>query len=312
MDEGIEATLGPERAAKFRKLMEARGARQTKTTTAGGAYMASQVNSKEKIGSAAAYTTPEEREGHLGEFLRGAHAFVSNDAYLKIRGKHLTEANFNVWGAGSNFVAPLADADKLVEAAPAEGGRGLFQLEEELGIPKLFWVNQCKSADYGIWRFKILKPEALNLRIPSGGEYGAYGSWVQGRCRPSRGVAPRRTDLGRRQGGRDRPGRRRQVWRVGTRVPVWPPATRLAELEKDGIQSTTETRHPAKLTGQRLPWPRPQLPTNIAGDHQLLRFVGGAGWRRLVSGQRMSDRAEPVRDRHCCAPDHDVAKRGAA
>ena len=117
MDEEIAATLGPERAAKFRKLMEARQARQKKTTTAGGAFIASQVNSKEKIGSAAAYTTPEEREGHLGEFLRGAHAFVSSDAYLKIRGEHLTEVNFNAWGAGSNFVAPLSDADKLVEVA---------------------------------------------------------------------------------------------------------------------------------------------------------------------------------------------------
>ena len=161
------------------------------------------------------YTTPEEREGHLGEFLPGAQAFVSNDAYLKIRGKHLTEANFNVWGAGSNFVAPLADADKLVEAASAEGGRGLFQLEEELGIPKLFWVDQCKSADYGIWRFKILKPEALNLRIPSGGEYGAYGSWVKEGVAHRGEWRPGGRTLGGGQGGRDRPGRRRQVWRIG-------------------------------------------------------------------------------------------------
>ena len=170
--------LGPERAAKFRQLMEARQARQKKTTTAGGAFIASQVNSKEKIGSSAAYITPEQREGHLAEFLRGSHAFVSNDVYLKIRGEHLTEANFNMWGAGTNFVAPLADADKLVQEASAEGGRGLFHLEEKLGIPKSSWVNQCKSAEYGIWRFKILDPKALNLRIPSGSEYGAYGSWV--------------------------------------------------------------------------------------------------------------------------------------
>jgi hypothetical protein len=178
MNEEVAGALGPERSAKFRQLTEAREARQKKTTTAGGAYIASQVNSKEKIGSAAAYTTPEERQGHLGEFLRGAHAFVPNEAYLKIRGKHVTEPNFNAWGAGSNFVAPLADADKLVAEASAEGGRGLFHLEEALGIPKLSWVKQCEKVNYGIWRFKIVKPEALNLRIPSGSEYGAYGSWV--------------------------------------------------------------------------------------------------------------------------------------
>lgn len=235
MDEEIEATLGPERAAKFRKMMEAREARQKKTTTAGGAFIASQVNSKEKIGSAAAYTTPEEREGHLGEFFRGAHAFVSNDAYLKIRGEHLTESNFNAWGAGSNFVAPLSDADKLVEEASAPGGRGLFHLEEKLGIPKMSWVNQCKSADYGIWRFKILKPEALNLRIPSGGEYGAYGSWVDKAGDAHRGEW--------RPGGKTLGGAKEAVidqigvGKFGEAGAGAGEATRnkLAELQKDGI-----------------------------------------------------------------------------
>ncbi|HEX3424796.1 MAG TPA: hypothetical protein VHT30_01600 [Acidimicrobiales bacterium] len=235
MDEGIAEALGSEGAAKFAKLIEAREARQKKTTTAGGAFIASQVNSKEKIGSSAAYITPQEREGHLGEFLLGAHAFVSNDAYLKIRGQHLTEANFNAWGAGSNFVAPLADADKLVEEAAAEGGRGLFHLEEALGIPKMSWVNQCKSADYGIWRFKILKPEALNLRIPSGGEYGAYGSWVD------RGGAAHRGEW--RPGGRTLGGAKEAVidqigvGKFGESGDGAGQATRskLAELEGDGI-----------------------------------------------------------------------------
>jgi hypothetical protein len=132
MDEQAEAALRPAGTAKFRKLMEARQARQKMTTTAGGAFIASQVDSKEKIGSAAAYTSAEERQGHLDNFLKGVHAFVSNDARLKIRGEHLTEANFNAWGAGSNFVAPLADAEKLMEAASAEGGRGLFELDRSM------------------------------------------------------------------------------------------------------------------------------------------------------------------------------------
>jgi hypothetical protein len=235
MDDEIAATLGDDRAAKFRQLMEARTARQKKTATAGGAYIASQVNSKEKIGSAAAYTTPEEREGHLGDFLRGAHAFVSNDAYLKIRGQHVTEGNFNAWGSGSNFVAPLADADKLVEEASAEGGRGLFQLEDKLGIPRLFWVNQCKSADYGIWRFKILKPEALNLRIPSGGEYGAYGSSVdkagtahRGEWRPGGRTLGSAKEAVIDQVGAGRYGESGESAGLATR-------NKLAELEKDGV-----------------------------------------------------------------------------
>jgi hypothetical protein len=178
LDAEAEALLGPERAEKFRALAAARAAREKKTRTAGGAFIASQVNSKEKIGATAAYTTPEQRDGHLGEFMKGAHAFVSNDAYLKITGRHLTEANFNAWGSDSNFVAPLAEADALVKLAAGPDGRGLFQLEQELGIPPSSWVNQCKSSDYAIWRFKILKPQVLNIRIPAGSEYGAYGSWV--------------------------------------------------------------------------------------------------------------------------------------
>lgn len=231
----IAAALGPERAAKFRQLMEARQARQKKTTTAGGAFIASQVNSKEKIGSSAAYITPEQREGHLAEFLRGSHAFVSNDAYLKIRGEHLTEANFNAWGAGTNFVAPLADADKLVQEASAEGGRGLFHLEEKLGIPKSSWVNQCKSAEYGIWRFKILDPKALNLRIPSGGEYGAYGSWVdrggvahRGEWRPGGQTLGGANEAVIDQVGAGKFGESGDKAGLATR-------TRLAELEKAGI-----------------------------------------------------------------------------
>lgn len=235
MDPEIEATLGPEGAEKFGKLMEARAAREKKTTTAGGAFIASQVGSKEKIGSSAAYTTPDDRKGHLAEFLEGAHAFVSNEAYLKIRGEHLTEANFNAWGAGSNFVAPLADANKLAAEAAAEGGRGLFHLEEALGIPTMQWVQQCKSAGYGIWRFKILKPEALNLRIPSGNEYGAFGSWVDKGGSAHRGEwRPNGKTLG---GAKEAVIDQIGAGTYGASGEAAGAATRnkLAELEKDGI-----------------------------------------------------------------------------
>ena len=235
IDEEIEATLGLENAAKFRKLMEAREARHKKTTSAGGAYIASQMGSKGKIGSASAYTTPAESEGHLGDFLKGAHAFVSNDAYLKIRGEHLTEPNFNAMGAGSNFVAPLADAEKLVEEASAAGGRGLFHLEEKLGIPKESWVNQCKSVDYGIWRFKILKPDALNLRIPSGDEYGAYATWSdktgaahRGEWRPSGRTLGGAKEAVIDQIGAGKFGESGENAGLATRK-------KLAELQKDGV-----------------------------------------------------------------------------
>src|SRR3954447_8317472 len=234
MDDEIAAELGPERAEKFKKLMGDREARQKKTTTAGGAYLASQVGLKDKIGSSDAYVTPDEREGHLGEFLEGAHAFVSNEAYLKIQGLHVEEKNFNTWGNGSNFVAPLVAADKLVAEAAEDGGRGLFLLEERLGIPKMSWVNQCKSSEYGIWRFKILKPEVLNLRIPSGGESGAYGTWVD------KGEAHRGEW---RPGGKTLGGAKEAVidqvgaGDFGAKGDEAGEATRnkLAELQKDGV-----------------------------------------------------------------------------
>ena len=230
----VKAELGPERAAKLQQLIEARAERDALTTTAGGAYLASQVNAKEKIGSSKAYTTLAARDGHLGDFMKGAHAFVSNDAYLKIRGEHATEANFNAWGSGSNFVAPLGDADKLVAEAAAEGGRGLFHLEDKLGIPPGRWVRECKSAGYAIWRFKILKPDALNLRIPSGNEYGAYATWVdkgtahRGEWRPN-GL----TAGGAKEAVIDQVG----VGKYGQSGPDAGKATRtkLAELVQDGV-----------------------------------------------------------------------------
>ena len=96
-------------------------------------------------------------------------------------------------------------------------------------------MNQCKSADYGIWRFKILKPQALNIRIPSGAEYGAYGSWVdkggaahRGEWRPSG-----RTMGGAKEAVIDQIG----AGKYGESGEKAGEATRnkLAELEKDGV-----------------------------------------------------------------------------
>jgi hypothetical protein len=228
-NKGMLMSIHPERRRGTRSDQD-----PNKTTTAGGAYIASQVNSKEKIGDSKAYTSQNEREGHLGEFLKGAHAFVSNEAYLKIRGEHLTENNFNAWGAGSNFVAPLSDADSLVEKASGESGKGLFDLEESLGITPMMWVNQCRSTDFGIWRFKILRPDALNLRIPSGNETNAYGSWVDRQGAAHRGEW--------RPGGRTLGGAKEAVidqvgaGKFGEKGEKAGEATRnkLEELEQDG------------------------------------------------------------------------------
>lgn len=234
MDVRAAAMLGPERASKFRELTEAHNERQKLTTTAGGAYIASQMNQKAKIGSAAAYTTPEQSAAHLSDFADGAHAFVTNDAYLRIRGEHGSLLNFNAWGAGSNFVAPLADADQLVARAAAEGGEGLFALEQALGIPSGSWVAQSEKAGYAIWRFKVLKPQALHLRLPSGNESGAYATWTdqagahRGEWRPGGQTVGGAKEAVIDQVGAGRFGEKGDAAGLKTR-------TELAELEKAGI-----------------------------------------------------------------------------
>lgn len=159
----------------------------SKTVTAGGAWLASQVNSKEKIGSVDDYMGSREDEGslhseHLKKFASGAHAFITPAIHRNIHNLPGAWANFGGWGTDANFVAPLASAEELVaQAADEEKGRGIWELEEKLGIPKGSWVKSC-APDYNIYRYIIHDTKRFNLRIPSGNERGAYASeWWNGK-----------------------------------------------------------------------------------------------------------------------------------
>lgn len=150
------------------------------THTAGGAWLANQMGRKDIIGDVEEYIPFSERSKHLEQFLTGAHAFITPQIHKNIH--NLNEdpkSNWGGWGADYNFVAPLSKADKLVESASASGAAGIFDLEKALGVPRGQWVKQC-APDYVIYRYKILNPKALNLRIPSGKERNAYGSWWKG------------------------------------------------------------------------------------------------------------------------------------
>jgi hypothetical protein len=180
--EGVRAGV---RAEQENQLGVAEGPegkpRSDKTThTAGGAWLANQMGRKDIIGDVEEYIPLSERSKHLGQFLTGAHAFITPQIHKNIH--NLNEdpkSNWGGWGADYNFVAPLSKADELVTAAAAPGARGIFDLEKALGVPKGQWVNQC-APDYAIYRYKITDPEALNIRIPSGKERNAYGSWWKG------------------------------------------------------------------------------------------------------------------------------------
>ena len=157
-----------------------------KTTTAGGAWLASQVGSKEKIGSADAYMGSRDdassaHSKHLEQFASGAHAFITPAIHRNIHNLPGAWANFGGWGSDANFVAPLTSADALVKEAAGEKGKGIWELEEKLGIPKGQWVKAC-APDYNIFRYIIHDTKKFNLRIPNGNERGAYASeWWNGK-----------------------------------------------------------------------------------------------------------------------------------
>lgn len=157
-----------------------------KTTSAGGAWLASQVGSKEKIGSADAYmgsrSDPTSAHSeHLKQFASGAHAFITPAIHRNIHNLPGAWANFGGWGSDANFVAPLSSADALVKEAAGEKGRGIWELEERLGIPKGQWVKAC-APDYNVYRYIIHDTAKFNLRIPNGNERGAYASeWWNGK-----------------------------------------------------------------------------------------------------------------------------------
>jgi hypothetical protein len=150
------------------------------TTTAGGAWLASQVNSREKIGSVDDYMGSRDDAGsahseHLKQFASGAHAFITPAIHRNIHNLPGAWANFGGWGSDANFVAPLNRADELISQAAGEDGHGIWDLEEKLGIPKGSWVKAC-APDYNVYRYIIHDTARFNLRIPSGNERGAYAS----------------------------------------------------------------------------------------------------------------------------------------
>lgn len=151
------------------------------TTTAGGAWRASQVNSKEKIGSVDNYMGSRDdadslQSKHLEQFLGGGHAFITVWHHKNFFNLNEDGSGWGGWGQDANFIAPLGEADQLVAAAAADGARGIWDLEVALGIPPGSWVSKC-APSYSIYRYKVHDPAALNMRIPSGNESGAYASW---------------------------------------------------------------------------------------------------------------------------------------
>ena len=150
-----------------------------KTASPAAAWLANQMDRKDIIGSCASYVgdahdPTSAHYQHLQKFSGGGHAFITPDIHAKITRDLVSW--FVGWGQDFNFLQPLRDADALVHEAAR--GEGLFDLERELGVPPGNWVKACSNYGYAIYRYIIPSPKELGLRMPSGHEKNAYGSWT--------------------------------------------------------------------------------------------------------------------------------------
>ena len=154
--------------------------------SAGGAWLANQMNLKKKeertrIGPTEAYmgakgAANSAHAEHLEKFAAGGHSFITDWAHRKIRGVD-TEWNFDGWGTDANFVGTPSAAQALVDEASKPHGYGLYYLEQSLGVADGNWVSSCEPIHYGIWRYHVRNPAALNIRMASGAESQAYSPW---------------------------------------------------------------------------------------------------------------------------------------
>jgi hypothetical protein len=154
--------------------------------SAGGAWLANQMNLKDEknranVGPVEAYMGKKEDKSsahakHLENFKESGHAFIVHWAHRKILGMD-KDWNFDGWGKDANFIGISSAAQALVDEASKPGGYGLYYLEKRLGVADGDWVGKCKPVGYGIWRYHVKNPQALNIRMASGAESQAYSPW---------------------------------------------------------------------------------------------------------------------------------------
>ncbi len=149
-----------------------------KTVSAGGAWLANQMGRKDMITCADAYVTAAEMSLFFSDFEKGAHAFITPDMHKKFDKHRKKWAYIKGWGRDKNFVAPWPVAEKMIAKASGANGGGLWELEDNLGIPEGDWVKACKPYGYSIYSYRISSEDfkELGLKMPSGFVSGDYGS----------------------------------------------------------------------------------------------------------------------------------------
>ncbi len=145
-----------------------------KTKTKQGTTWARRMDKTDRISDPTAYMSTPEITTHLKEFKEGAHAFIKPEFHEKIS-KEWKDGGFGGWGRDANFVAPLSEANSLVEEAHKKAG--LLTIEQRLGIPSgkdWSWAHPQKNPENKLYRYILRKPDAFGLRMATGRESGAY------------------------------------------------------------------------------------------------------------------------------------------
>ena len=112
--------------------------------------------------------------------IKDVHCWISDLAWNNIK------PIYKGWGRGSNFVGKRSEADSLINTIKSDvklktPRQRINKLESELGIPKDYWALKNKVEVEKIYRFYILEPKNLKIRMPEGTEAGAYlAEWVAG------------------------------------------------------------------------------------------------------------------------------------
>ncbi|MDG2383568.1 MAG: hypothetical protein P8N76_17985 [Pirellulaceae bacterium] len=155
---------------------------KNKTVSPGGAWLANQMGRKEMIGLAEAYITVSAIIRFVTDFKDGAHAFITPDMHNMFMKEDKSCPWIKGWGRDYNFVAPLPEAQAMIGRASGANGAGLWELEDQLGVPAGLWVKKCQLYGFSIYSYRIDHHniagnlEDMELKMPSGFESQAYGS----------------------------------------------------------------------------------------------------------------------------------------
>lgn len=110
---------------------------------------------------------------------QGAHAFINpeNDNNIK--------TTWGGWGLDKNFVAPQGEANEMMEKAIRQDGKGIADLEKDLGVGVGDWILKSRTEDgkYIMKRYMINpnKIKDAGLDMARGAENQAYDDeWVAG------------------------------------------------------------------------------------------------------------------------------------